>query len=842
MADLTNDCIGWWKLEDNAASTAVIDNSISANDGVSQQDTDQITAAGKVDRSLEFNGSSDYITIADGNEYGANVDYSFFCWIKPDDTSSRFIFSKGDGANDGWEFFLDGSSKLVFEYQAVTTTSSTAAVPGAWFFVGVTVDVSGNAQIYFNGLPDGSPGNISGETLSIASTNTRIGALDYSVATTPFDGRIDNVMFFDKVLSTDEILRLYDHGRGVDQIAEQKFNLDDFLVMQLKCEDNAANTNVVDSSAFANTGTATANTSTMSTTGKLGDAFDLDNGVPDYILVPDADWYEQEKEITVAFWWKPDITDTSDCVVAKWGGATGWTMSYDNVIGGALRWIIQNGSLRTVTSGVLTAGSWWFVVGTYDGHYLRLYINGSSVGTPVATTANILLNSNDVSVGAYDGGTQPSDGTIDDVRIYDRALTPDEITYWYNSNNGRDGTNNGLPEVDLRGVVEDRWTCDDNAADTDVLSTGIAVNDGTFNDAGGDPNTDTHDAVGKINGALIFDGVDDYVDMGDLASYADWGEIAISAWVWIDSGGSGLDVVISSYQSFVVYFDHSTNKIGWVTDSDSWGGFWAPDTISENAWHHVAAIYDGIRMTLWVDGVFQKDARYALSNIDDGGNLYIGVMDVAGLNDFFTGKIDDVIVFDRAITGNEVGFLWNAGAGREELVAADIVALDNVTGANLIDLVLNQEQFNPSFLVQQGNIIRSTLACSTTPVQVVFSGGSGNLITLDGGTEELVIGAVAKSGIYANRKICLCATFAIGTSFPPVFYEFTWALNSVIDLTSKQSRVVTANDIGNITIPAKMVVTDGDRISLWVNTQVKSANLTIRDFNVAVMGLIEDES
>jgi hypothetical protein len=85
----------------------------------------------------------------------------------------------------------------------------------------------------------------------------------------------------------------------------------------------------------------------------------------------------------------------------------------------------------------LTPGVWYHVAGTYDGAKLQLYINGSAWGRPVFHTGRIrpMLPNSFIAIGADDGrmtcpdciGQQYFKGLIDEVRIYNRALSADEI-------------------------------------------------------------------------------------------------------------------------------------------------------------------------------------------------------------------------------------------------------------------------------------------------------------------------------------------------------------------------------------------------------------------------------
>jgi hypothetical protein len=75
-------------------------------------------------------------------------------------------------------------------------------------------------------------------------------------------------------------------------------------------------------------------------------------------------------------------------------------------------------------------GSWHFAAGTYDGTTVRLYVDGVEVGDGVIADSPItygLGTSDELWIGAYAGCSLGWDGDIDDVRVWDRALSADEI-------------------------------------------------------------------------------------------------------------------------------------------------------------------------------------------------------------------------------------------------------------------------------------------------------------------------------------------------------------------------------------------------------------------------------
>ena len=92
---------------------------------------------------------------------------------------------------------------------------------------------------------------------------------------------------------------------------------------------------------------------------------------------------------------------------------------------------IQNTELRGDTYGkYITINTWYHIVGTFDGSYTNLFINGEYIGR-TGRSNHIPTNVQHVAIGKIYGQTENFNGTIDNVRIYNRALSASEIKYSY---------------------------------------------------------------------------------------------------------------------------------------------------------------------------------------------------------------------------------------------------------------------------------------------------------------------------------------------------------------------------------------------------------------------------
>ena len=99
---------------------------------------------------------------------------------------------------------------------------------------------------------------------------------------------------------------------------------------------------------------------------------------------------------------------------------------------GSASWAIRDPSHsnHSVESGDLSLNEWFHVAGTYDGDSVKLYINGQLDQQDSTGGVDILQDSNDLSIGnTADIDDRAFIGKIDDVRIYDYALSAAEVAY-----------------------------------------------------------------------------------------------------------------------------------------------------------------------------------------------------------------------------------------------------------------------------------------------------------------------------------------------------------------------------------------------------------------------------
>jgi Leucine-rich repeat (LRR) protein len=198
------------------------------------------------------------------------------------------------------------------------------------------------------------------------------------------------------------------------------------------------------------------------------------------------------------------------------------------------------------------------------------------------------------------------------------------------------------------------WTFDEG--------TGFVANDSAGSNTGS-----VHGAKwveGHIGGALRFDGSDDYVDCGSAAALASE-QMTITFWMFVE-GRSAYQYVLGKAMSMYVERDYTLS-----TESDGKLQFGFGESIVKQVlvragaglavgrWVHVAATRDGSTSALYLDGQLEASAPYSFVPKSTDHPLLIGSIGTPDPAGFFTGMIDDVRIYDQALSAEEIQAIFN---------------------------------------------------------------------------------------------------------------------------------------------------------------------------------------
>ncbi len=220
--EITTGRQGHWKLDSSSGTTAT-DSSGNSNTGTLTGGPTWV--AGKIGNGLNFDGVDDRVNAGSGASLDNLAAMTLTAWIKADtlgEGGKGRIVDKTTTVNpdNGWLFFLDGTNQVSFSVDYTTanlkrSTAINAVSVGTWIHVVATWTGSAtatNIKFYVNGVETsyGTGTDGTGSRVNDGTANLSIGT-DSTTART-FDGVLDDVRAYNRVLSTTEITAIYRAG------------------------------------------------------------------------------------------------------------------------------------------------------------------------------------------------------------------------------------------------------------------------------------------------------------------------------------------------------------------------------------------------------------------------------------------------------------------------------------------------------------------------------------------------------------------------------------------------------------------------------------------------------
>jgi len=186
-----------------------------------------------------------------------------------------------------------------------------------------------------------------------------------------------------------------------------------------------------DSSGYGNDGTVYVYNQSMAnwTTGKFGNALQFD-GIDDYVSVPSSASLNLQKFTISAWVFTHNSISLAEVVRKQSGASTNYYLLTENnkfevAYTSSTNWNLTQGTTTP------TADIWYHVIGVFDGSSQIIYVNGVQENISSANTMPD-TNSGNVVIGGTPLGNRPWNGTIDEVKIYNRALNATEVQDDYN--------------------------------------------------------------------------------------------------------------------------------------------------------------------------------------------------------------------------------------------------------------------------------------------------------------------------------------------------------------------------------------------------------------------------
>lgn len=438
--------------------------------------------------------------------------------------------------------------------------------------------------------------------------------------------------------------------------------------------DDGSGTNATDASGNGNTLAMTGSPSWA--TGQIG-PYALDfSGSGQYLSVADPSSgvldFGDGADFTISGWFNRDTFAADHTLVAKKNDQT--------TSAGYVVWIDNNGGTDYLSAEIsdgtdtysaigatnLSSTGWHqFSIVWDDSTGLSIYLDGKLDGSTTSSTTSInsLANALAFRIGAESDAGVPFDGKIDNITLYGRALSANEVFSLYQ-------TVVPIQPVDT-GLVG-HWTFDGNDVDWGNVSTEIKDVSGKGNDGDAVGPTTASAVRGKLGQALSFNGSGDDVNVPQSSSI-DFGasqNFTVALWIRTTQAGAASswpdilskDDRIATRQGYSLVLHSENVDTRWsfeiYVNGTGYDVFGSTD-IADGSWHHIVGIRQGSSLLAYEDGVFANSGTGSSGSVSK--NIPLRFAEAPNDSAGITGQLDDVRIYNRALSATEVANLYNVG-------------------------------------------------------------------------------------------------------------------------------------------------------------------------------------
>jgi hypothetical protein len=397
---------------------------------------------------------------------------------------------------------------------------------------------------------------------------------------------------------------------------------------------------VADVSGQGNHGFLKGQTSTTTTSGRLGQAIYFD-GVDDTVDTGDINAIDGASALTVSAWYRIEDTSNSPVIASKWNNGFGgpFLMAYSTPGPVFLCYFFTSSGLNLAYFIDVTPDrtNWHNLVCRYDGSTIRIYRDGEAFGGTgvVSHTGALISDANPVRIGSNASDSQFFKGGIDDVRIFNRALSEAEIKNLYNLR--------ATSKQNTRALFG-LWKFDEGS--------GTTANDSSGNSNPGTLVASPAWVAGKMNGALSFNSAGGTYVSTPKSINGNHEDLSFAAWVYPTSlpGADNVFLAGNSLNNWLtvlsnghfLYHDIANNEHEYTG---------AP--VPLNQWTHLAVTCKDSTgaVTMYING--------SPVLVDIGGtNCYNNVSQAYNIGTGWTGYLDDVRIYQKELSASELRQLY----------------------------------------------------------------------------------------------------------------------------------------------------------------------------------------
>ena len=232
---------------------------------------------------------------------------------------------------------------------------------------------------------------------------------------------------------------------------------------------------------------------------------------------------------------------------------------------------------------------------------------------------------------------------------------------------------------------------------------------------------------GKFAGAFEFDGINDYINVSDDPSLRITEALTIESWVNFNSLGSSSNYIglvakwdyFGSGWGYGLFREPTTNNFSFhlsYTGSDN--VYIESDNVpSVNTWYHVVGTYNGSTLLLYINGVLQAETATISGIYSNTDPVTIGSFEVNNKDYWFNGTIDEVAIYNRTLSADEILNHYRLGEG------------EYYWKVNATDGVLSNESDVWEFSLFSETLEIRNQTHATVISSINFSGATGATVT-----------------------------------------------------------------------------------------------------------------
>jgi uncharacterized protein (TIGR02145 family) len=496
----TNGLVGYWPFNGNAN-----DESGNGNHGINYGATLTSDRNGILNSAVNFNGSGNYIATPNINHLNNSKNFTISLWqqITGNTLYSQFMVSRGWDQQTGHfhlMYHIDSNQYNAQINQNVNIGSGQLSIfskkygipQTTWNHILMSYDGT-VVKIYVNGVLDNS--KLYDKYLS-ASTSPILFGKHQTIADYFYKGKLDDIGIWNRALTQSEITALYTgvppctptssttnltipstnlpytwngltfnnngsqtatltNANGCDSSATLNLTVTNTIPSYLPTNGLIGywpfNGNANDESGNGNHGTVNGATLTTDRNGNSGKAYSFD-GISSYIEVLHNSIFNLTNSMSFSFWLNSNDVNQHQSIINKAnpGVSDSWIVQLSPTQNDTKKIWLNCGGLNTISQmsnpSLETNNKWYHVLATYDMNVVKFYINGilDNIFTLNSPTPS---NQNNIKIGGLLG--EIFNGKLDDIAIYNRALTQQEVTQLYTGTvtyniNASSGTNGNI--------------------------------------------------------------------------------------------------------------------------------------------------------------------------------------------------------------------------------------------------------------------------------------------------------------------------------------------------------------------------------------------------------------